>query len=577
MLASGARSTRGGDVDFATRVGPKVQTVLGLSMTSTSVGWVLLDGQGPDAATLDHDSFDLQSTARGAGQDTSAHAAAARGAQAIATASGHKVGAVQVTWTEGVATAATAFLKSLADLGFDNVHAIPLSKAAQAWGIDVGRETEHTKTGLCILEPDEATMMVVATGAGSVRTAITDTRETAEDLVEWLRTVFRKDGWLPKSLHLVGALADLDEVTQPIADALPVPVSDSVDTQLALARGAALANADQVINGSIKRAERPWRMSLPNKLAATAAAETVEVPVLSEVDTVATQVIETPRNDRPRSDRPWLVPHAKKVTVSAAAVAVFGAALSLTAGSALSIENASTQAADPPASAAPMTSASVHTVPAPTPSALPAPLAQRRAARPPPAPPETLALRPLAVVTPEPLAAPVPRPTVSALQPANVSAATPTVASPAAPLAVPNVSSPAAPLVAPVFGPPLDPVAAPVFGPPPGPVVAPVFEPPPGAVAAPAFEPPPGPVAAPAFGPLPGPVVGPVFGPPPGPLVAPAVAPPAAPLPAPAVAPPAAPVVAPPAAGPVPPEPADAPPPADPAQAAMSPLFSALP
>ena len=80
-------------------VGPKVQAVLGLSMTSTSVGWVLLDGQGPDAATLDNDSFDVQSGADG---DTSAHAAAARGAQAIATASGHTVGAVQVTWTENV-------------------------------------------------------------------------------------------------------------------------------------------------------------------------------------------------------------------------------------------------------------------------------------------------------------------------------------------------------------------------------------------------------------------------------------------------------------------------------------------
>src|SRR5262245_27856555 len=197
MLASGARSTRGGDVDFATRVGPKVQTVLGLSMTSTSVGWVLLDGQGPDAATLDHDSFDLQSTAEGAAQDTSAHAAAARGAQAIATTSGHKVGSVHVTWTEGVEAAAKAFLNSLADLGFDHGHAIPLSKAARAWGIEVGSETEHTKTGLCILEPDEAMMMVVGTGAGQVRTAITDTRETAEDLVEWLRAVFRKDGWLP--------------------------------------------------------------------------------------------------------------------------------------------------------------------------------------------------------------------------------------------------------------------------------------------------------------------------------------------------------------------------------------------
>src|SRR6185295_16529036 len=102
MLAWGARLTRGGDVDFATRVGPKVQTVLGLSMTSTSVGWVLLDGQGPGAAILDHDSFDVQCTAEVAAQDTSAHTAAARGARAIAPASGHNVGSIQVTWTEGV-------------------------------------------------------------------------------------------------------------------------------------------------------------------------------------------------------------------------------------------------------------------------------------------------------------------------------------------------------------------------------------------------------------------------------------------------------------------------------------------
>ena len=144
----------------------------------------------------------------------------------------------------------------MADLGFDNVHAIPLSKATQAWGIEVGRETEHTRTGLCILEPDAAMIMVVATGARPVRTAITDTRETAEDLVEWLRTVFRRDGWLPESLYLVGALADLDEVTQPIADALPIPVSDSVDTQLALARGAALAKVGQVDSGDTRRPSR---------------------------------------------------------------------------------------------------------------------------------------------------------------------------------------------------------------------------------------------------------------------------------------------------------------------------------
>jgi hypothetical protein len=76
----------------------------------------------------------------------------------------------------------------------------PLSELP-SWGIEVGRESERTKTGLSVLESDSATAMVVATGAGSVRTAVADTRDTTENLVDWLLTVFRRDGWLPESRH----------------------------------------------------------------------------------------------------------------------------------------------------------------------------------------------------------------------------------------------------------------------------------------------------------------------------------------------------------------------------------------
>jgi hypothetical protein len=151
-------------------------------MTSTSVGWVLLDGQGPDAAILDDDAFDVRSGDDPTSSETAQHTAAARGAQSIATASGHQVGAVRVTWTPDVEASGAALLKSLADLGFGNMLAIPLSQAVQAWGIDVGRVNEHHKTALCVLEPATATVMVVATGAGTVRTAIIDGRETVEEL-----------------------------------------------------------------------------------------------------------------------------------------------------------------------------------------------------------------------------------------------------------------------------------------------------------------------------------------------------------------------------------------------------------
>lgn len=486
-------------------------------MTSTSVGWVLLDGQGPDAAILDNDAFDIQSSDSSDG-DTAPHAAAARGAQAIAAASGHKVDSVQVTWTEDVEAGATALLKSLADLGFDNVHSIPLNKAARSWGIETGRECEYTKTGLCILEPHAATVMIVATGAGTVRTAVTDTRESTEDLVEWLRTVFRKDGWLPEGLYLVGAHSDLDEVTEPIAEALPIAVSDSVDTQLALARGAALTTVTQGDTGSQQTAEspaeRPWRVSVPKKPAAPAAAETVVAAAVSEPDTAATQVIEKartePTNESPRRERPWLVAHAKKLTIGAAAVAVFGAALSLAAGSALNVENTSAQAAEPAPEGASVTSVSIHPVP-PQPVPQPQPLAVQPPPVPPPPPltPLPPPAEPVATVAPEPVAVPVPKPTVTAV-PHGTAAAPAPVAPPAA-----------APLAAPVAPPP---VAAPAQVPPP-------------AAAAPVAPPP----AAPA----------------------PVVPPPAAPTPV--------------VLGPAPAEPTEPPPPPDPLQQVLSPLFGGLP
>ncbi len=426
-------------------------------MTSTSVGWMLLDRQGPDALTLDHDAFDVQSTANGTTHDTSQHAAAARGAQAIATASGHTVGSVRVTWSEDVEADASALLKSLADLGFDNVHSIPLSQATEAWGIEVGRANEHKKTALCVLEPGTATVMVVATGAGAVHTAVTNTREHAADIVDWLTTTFNRDGWLPESLYLIGARDDLDAVSGPIGDALSIPVFDSVDNQLALALGAALTTVSSV-------AVRP------------------------------SQAAQTPGNDPPpRRDRPWLVSHAKRVTMSAAAVSIVGAALSLAAGSALNVENVSAQEANPSAAGASGTSASVHTVPARI-SAPPAPPVQPLAAEPPPAPPappETPLppAEPVSAVVPEPkpVSVPVPQQTVA-------------TAPPAAPLAVPPApvaSPPAVPLVAPaapVAPPPAVPLVAPpapVAPPPAAPLVAPPAPIAPPPAPAPADPPPP--------------------------------------------------------------------------------------
>jgi hypothetical protein len=140
------------------------------------------------------------------------------------------------------------------------------------------------------------------------------------------------------------------------------------------------------------------------------------------------------------------------VTISAAAVAVFGAALSLTASSALNVENTSTQAGAPAAESAPLTSASPYPVLAPI-SAAPAAEAQPPAA--PPARPETIA---------------VPQHSASVSPPAPVSAAVPDIPLPGslhgvppgpqyvAPLGMPPGPQPAAPLAVPAAPQPVAPL-----------------------------------------------------------------------------------------------------------------------
>jgi hypothetical protein len=113
-----------------------VKTVLGLSITTSGIGWVLIDGSGD---VLDHDAFDV----RGDGGSASQYLTAVRGARTIAAASGHNVHTVGVTWTDAVETEAARLLESLAEAEFDNVVGVPLSHASQPGAREFDRNGEQ--------------------------------------------------------------------------------------------------------------------------------------------------------------------------------------------------------------------------------------------------------------------------------------------------------------------------------------------------------------------------------------------------------------------------------------------------
>lgn len=104
-----------------------METVLGLSMTPSSVGWVVLDESGPEAETLDHDVFDFAGGSADDG-DISKHIAAVRGVLAIAAASGQEPKSIGLTWTDEAAVTANLVLNSLPDLGFDKVVPVRLAQ-----------------------------------------------------------------------------------------------------------------------------------------------------------------------------------------------------------------------------------------------------------------------------------------------------------------------------------------------------------------------------------------------------------------------------------------------------------------
>jgi hypothetical protein len=227
-----------------------VETVLGLSMTSTSVGWILVDRKKADGIPLDHDAFDTLADVA-ADADVSRHLAAVRGAQAIGASSGHQVCTIGVTWTDDVDAKAAALLKALPDWGFDNVVAVRLPQAAQQWARSVDRLLGAEKRSLCVIESTAVTVLSVPAGDDPVRTSVTRMRESADGLARWLAGVFDGSGFEPDSVHLLGSRGDLELTSPTLEEALPMPVVSSSDTQLALARGAALAVAKNAVTSRV--------------------------------------------------------------------------------------------------------------------------------------------------------------------------------------------------------------------------------------------------------------------------------------------------------------------------------------
>jgi hypothetical protein len=218
---------------------------LGLSKTSTSIGWVLVDECNVAGDPLDHDAFDITDAS------TAAPVATARRVRDIATASGYTVDSVHVTSSGNLSSLRDA----LTQLGFHDVVPVSLTAAIRGWAMDVGRANGQRTIAVCILGQDSASLSVLDTSSGAIETATTTASRDCVALSVWLNASFGLDKSQPEALYLIGSRSQLAAIADKLDSTLSVPVVATHDAQLALARGAATSSMWHVVDhcGGVSR------------------------------------------------------------------------------------------------------------------------------------------------------------------------------------------------------------------------------------------------------------------------------------------------------------------------------------
>ncbi len=154
-----------------------MDTVLGLSLTSTSVGWVLVEGRDADGAILDHDDFDVHPGPGVQAVYTSDQASAAvLDAQAAAAGLDQRLHVVAVTWSDESAAEAALLVESLTDAGFDNVVPVRLHDACDMLARAIAPVVGYDQAAVCVLDGDSTIVVMVDAEDGEPQTAIKQLR-----------------------------------------------------------------------------------------------------------------------------------------------------------------------------------------------------------------------------------------------------------------------------------------------------------------------------------------------------------------------------------------------------------------
>ena len=209
--------------------------VLGLSVTSTAVRWVLVEGMSGEGAPVDRGALDITDDEP---FDADGLLSVLLDANEPVVESG--VHAVGVTWTTDADAAALAVLEALDARGVQNVVSVSEIEAAEALAGGIADIAGYDDVAVCIFEPDATLVAVV--NADGVTVDRQDRPADGDDDVELTGSVIALDlnDRQLDSIFVVGS-SDLDTVVSSMDTVAAAPVISSAEAHMAMARGAAVA------------------------------------------------------------------------------------------------------------------------------------------------------------------------------------------------------------------------------------------------------------------------------------------------------------------------------------------------
>lgn len=268
-----------------------LDTVLGLSVTPTAVGWVLAEGQAADGTILDHRELALHAGG-GIGAVSTAEQVAGEvmRVDALAATSDHHLRLIGMTWSDDASAQAALLLEALTDAGFHNVVPVRQLDAVETLARAIAPVVGYEQIAVCVLDQDSTTVVMVDTHDGETQTAIKHVRGGFDGLTRWLAGMFERTGWRPGGVVVV-ADSDTDGFSWHLEKTLPVPVFAQTMAQVTIARGAALSAArntdftdEQLVTHApepVAAPPRPRRLSYAGAVTALAAGAVTFVCSLS--------------------------------------------------------------------------------------------------------------------------------------------------------------------------------------------------------------------------------------------------------------------------------------------------------